>query len=202
MRTVILVFLLILSSGCANWVKSPGFSWSNRPSEKFAILPFRVERLKPDLEPGITVEQLKEAERKEGLRLQRDLYRYFLREMKEQGIEMDVMQDFNETNRLLREKEQMVEAGTEVSVEEITEWLGVRAVISGEIKQMAEAEYSAGLLNGSLQTERRIEGYFVLQENDKRALWRYRDKQVGNKDVSVYDISKNLLRKVPKKFPF
>ena len=202
MRIAIILSLLILFSGCANWVKSPGFAWSNRPSERFAILPFRVERLKRDLEPGITVEQLKEDERKEGLRLQRDLYRYFLREMKEQGIEMDVMQDFNETNRLLREKEQMVEAGTEVSVEEITEWLGVRAVISGEIKQMAEAEYSAGLLNGSLQTERRIEGYFVLQENDKRALWRYRDKQVGNKDVSVYDISKNLLRKVPKKFPF
>ena len=202
MRTTILLCLFITFSSCANWIKSPGFSWSNRPSEKFAILPFRVDRLKRELEPGMTVPELKEDERREGLRLQRDLFRYFLREMRERGVSIDVIQDFNETNDLLRAKELTVKEGEEVTVEELTEWLGVRAVISGEIKQMADAEYSAGLLNGSLQTERRIEAYFVLQENDKRALWRYRDKQVGNKDVSVYDITKNLLRRVPKKFPF
>ncbi len=166
-------------------------------------MPFRVQTLVRDVEPGMTIEEMKEDERREGIRLQRDLYRYFLRELHELGYEKSMIQDYNETNRLLLEKEEQVKPGEEVTVEDLTEYLGVTAVISGEVHQMvAYTENVSGLLNGTLQPERRIEGSFVLQNSDDRALWRYKDVEHGTKETTVYDISKNLLRKVPKKFPF
>ena len=203
MRIALIILFGFSLAGCSNWVKRPGFAWSNQSSKSFAILPFRVQTLERELEPGMTVDDLREDERKEGIRLQRDLYRYFLRELSERGYEISIVQDYNETNRLLLEKEEQVSVGEDVSVEDLTEHLGVTAVISGQVQQMvAYADNVSGLLNGSLQPERRIEGSFVLQNADDRALWRYKDVEYGTKENTVYDISKNLLRKIPKKFPF
>ncbi len=203
MRFATFILLSLLVSGCATWSKAPGFSWSNNPDRKFAILPFRVHTIEKEVEPGMKLEDFREVEREEGIRLQRDLYRYFLRELNEQGFEISAIQDYNETNRILKAKEQEVKAGQEVSVEELTEILGVNAVISGQVNQLTVyAESASGLLNGSLQADRRIEGSFVLQNADDRALWRYKDVEYGSREASVYEVSKSLLRKVPKKFPF
>lgn len=203
MRLVAILLMLSFLSGCASWSKAPGFSWSNNPDRKIAILPFRVHTIEKEVEPGMKIEDFRAVEEEEGIRLQRDLYRYFLRELAEQGFEISAIQDYNVTNRLLLAKEKEVKAGEEVSVEELTEMLGVTAVISGQVSQLTVyAESASGLLNGGLQADRRIEGSFVLQNADDRALWRYQDIEFGSREASIYEVSKNLLRKVPKKFPF
>ena len=180
----------------------------NNPREKkivqelgsIAVLPVEVVHLGRLHEVRKDVEDQSLGIEREGFILQRDLYRYFLREMKANDVSRTFLLDLDETNKRLVELEEISEEKIELSVQEICDWLGVQGIITGSIDQLAPGNaLLAGLINGQLNIDSNVKINFSLRNQYGHIYWRYMDDRPTNKD-NVYQTSKDLLKQASRVF--
>ena len=200
-----LIYFVSLSCliGCAN-VYGPRTLWNKTSGKTIAILPFEVSQIIRDLPEGVTVETLKQDEEWEGFKFQRDLYRYFLREMKSLEYPLDFIQDVNTTNLLLEQNNIHPKDYRKISYKQLAELLDVDGIIFGIVDQNLSTKGTfAGLFNGAMESDWKIEARFTLRDpKSGRLLWKYEDKAAGSAEVTAHDLSKEIMRRVPAKFPF
>jgi len=178
-----------------------------RPSKKLmnelksiAILPVEVVHLGRLHDVTADSESQELGIAREGFILQRDLYRYFLREMSANEMDRTFLLDLRETNRLLTLLEEESTDKLELSVQEIAEWLGVEGIVTTSVDQLAPSRaLLAGLVNGRLNTESNVKMTTSLRSKFGRIVWRYEDERPSNTD-KVYAISKGLLKSASRDF--
>jgi hypothetical protein len=137
---------------------------------------------------------------REGFILQRDLYRYFLRNMNKYQMDRTFLLDLEKTNVLLTQLEAATEQKLELSVREISEWLGVDGIITGSVDQLAPGNaLLTGLVNGKLGNDSNVKVSLSLRSKFGQIYWRHTDERPSGKD-NVYEVSKDLLRNAVKDF--
>ena len=137
---------------------------------------------------------------REGFILQRDLYRYFLRDMKRYELERSYLQDLKVTNELLKELEIQSASKIELSVREISDFLGVDGIITTSIDQLAPTNaLMVGLMNGRLSNDNNIMLSLSLRSKYGQIYWKHNDERPAGQDA-VYEVSKELLKHASKMF--
>ena len=101
---------------------------------RLAILPFEVTNWVEKIPKGATLESLKKAEMEDAYMMQRDMYRYCLREMGRQENIVQI-QHVNYTNDLLKAKGISFADLRNIPKEELAEILEVDAVIYSKVNQ-------------------------------------------------------------------
>jgi hypothetical protein len=198
--TGLLIALMMLNLGC---------SLSNTVSRdkkkivemrSVAILPVEVIHLGRLHEVEDRSESQQLGIEREGFILQRDLYRYFLRDMNRYELDRSFLLDLHKTNELLKELEELSAAKIELSVREIAEWLGVDGIITTSVDQLAPSHVlMAGLMNGTLGNESNVSITLSLRSRYGQIYWRHKDEKPSNSEA-VYDVSKGLLKQASKTF--
>ncbi|MBK8504322.1 MAG: hypothetical protein IPL46_20205 [Saprospiraceae bacterium] len=137
---------------------------------------------------------------REGFILQRDLYRYFLRDMKIYELERTYLQDLKTTNDLLKDLEVQSASKIELSVREISDFLGVDGIITTSIDQLAPGNaLMAGFMNGRLSNDNNIILSLSLRSKYGQIYWKHNDERPAGQDA-VYEVSKELLKRASKMF--
>lgn len=165
-----------------------------------AILPVEVIHLGRlhDVEDRAESQQL--GIEREGYILQRDIYRYFLREMKAYELDRAYLLDLKETNDLLKKLEENSSEKISLSVREISEWLGVDGIITTSVDQLAPGNaLMAGLMNGRLNNESNISVSLSLRSRYGQIYWRHNDEKPSSSEA-VYEVSKELLKHATKTY--
>ncbi|MCB0669935.1 MAG: hypothetical protein KDC80_29115 [Saprospiraceae bacterium] len=165
-----------------------------------AILPVEVVHLGRLHEVANKSESQQLGIEREGYILQRDLYRYFLRDMKKYELKRTYLQDLKITNDRLKELEETVEDKVGLSVREIADWLGVDGIISTSVDQLAPGNVlAAGFMNGTLNTDQSVSITLSLRSKYGQIYWRHEDDRPTPQE-DVYQISKDLLKHASKSF--
>lgn len=168
--------------------------------QTLAILPIEVVHLGRIHDVSDSAQSQQLGIEREGFILQRDLYRYFLRNMNKYMIERSFLLDLEKTNEMLTDLEAATEEKLELSVREICEWLGVDGIITGSVDQLAPGNaLLAGLINGKLSNDTNVSIALSLRSKFGQIYWRHKDERPTGKD-NVYDVSKDLLRNSGKDF--
>ncbi len=173
-----------------------------RVEKKIAVLPFNVFSQLREFRKGKTLDMLREEDRVEGITMQRDMYRYFLRKMSRLGYPQDFIQDVNVTNDILEQNG--IDYGDIVKMrrEELARLLNVDGVVSGMIDQLApQSSFVVGLMNGNLKSNR-VKARFTYHNSDGHLIWKVDRKSSGGDEELTYGLSKQIMRKIPDKFPF
>lgn len=168
--------------------------------QSVAILPVEVIHLGRLHEVDNKSESQQLGIEREGYILQRDLYRYFLRDMKKYELDRTYLQDLKVTNDLLKELEETTDDKVGLSVREIADWLGVDGIISTSVDQLAPGNaLAAGFLNGTLNTDQSVSITLSLRSRFGQIYWRHEDERPTPQE-DVYEISKDLLKHASKTF--
>ena len=203
MKKLILLFgLPILFCTC-----NPIFTPSNYTSKKFyhktlAILPFGIHTSVKNLPEGVTISMLVEVEQKKSIVMQRDLFRYMIRELAKSSRKVN-FQDINYTNNIFKEKGMDTQAIFSTPKKELARMLKVDAVIFGSVYQYKNK------LNLDREKELRFSGMnnkistviYAYEKDRGRIEWKYDSSQSGFPSDVAPDVVKGLLRKAARNFP-
>lgn len=196
-----LLLLIFLTSCNQKSYLSPALQYMRGSEERLAILPFEVTNWVEKVPKGATLESLKKAEKNDAYVMQRDLYRYCLREMSRQE-RMIQIQHFNYTNELLTEKGISYEDLKDIPKEELADILNVDAVVWSKVNQIVSGR--AGfmirrIMNGVWGTRNQVEATFAIhQKSDGKMLWKYDTGLSIAGQTSTNEVSKAILRSVSK----
>ncbi|MFK7810811.1 MAG: hypothetical protein AB8F74_23590 [Saprospiraceae bacterium] len=195
-------FLLIVLSSCnRESYMSPALQYVRGAEQRMAILPVEVINCVERIPKGATLETLKAKERKDAFVLQRDLYRYCIREMSRQENMVDI-QHVNYTNDLLKARGISYEELKNIPKEELAEILHVDAVIYSQVNRVISGRTGfvmRKIMNGVWGTRKQVEANFAIhQRQDGKMLWKHHYGLSVAGDNSVNEISKAILRTVSK----
>lgn len=197
-----LLLPLCLLSCSHNAYLSPAFDHIKDSNETLAILPFEVINWVEKIPRGATIQSLKAAEKEDGYVMQRDLYRYCLREMHRQERPV-LIQHINETNDILTEKGVAFEDLKDMSKSNLAKLLGVDAVIWSKVHQLYSRRgfMFRRIMNGVWGTRNQVEATFAIHhQSTGKLLWKYDyGLSIAGED-SVDEVSKELLRNVSRVF--
>ncbi|MFT4666110.1 MAG: hypothetical protein ACI8YQ_005271 [Polaribacter sp.] len=196
-----LVLLMFFSACNRNAYLSPAIQYMRGGEGRLAILPFEVTNWVQKIPKGATLESLKEAEKKDAYVMQRDLFRYCIREMSRQENIVEI-QHINYTNDLLKAKGITYEDLKGVPREELAKILEVDAIISSKVSQIITNRSGfmiRRVMNGVWGSRNQVEATFVIhQKSDGKMLWKYDyGLSIAGED-SVDEVSKAILRSVSK----
>jgi hypothetical protein len=197
---IMIVFQGILS--CSHEVFMAPMPTGDNKERTMAILPFEVVTKLPRMPRGSSLAKLKEDEMQDGYTFQRDLYRYFLRDMALMGLASTKLQDFHTTNQLIAGKGIQYEEIRKIPKQSLADILDVDGIISGYMVQRVsnEGNFLVGLLDGAPNANK-IELVMTLHEKKNGdLLWKFANKG-GAKGENLYELAKNLMREVPERFP-
>jgi len=200
-----LITVLLLNIACNQVFVSQRYEWGLASKRKLAILPLKVSTQQVKIPLGSTIDMLKEQEKTEGYILQRDLYRYFLREMAARDFKVSFIQDVNTTNEQLMTNGIQLDQEDTLSIRKISEALGVDAIMVGIVDQrvMSGTSFWVEILNGVYKHYMKVHATFTLYDmEDGNIMWQYEGKKSKGNAESMYALSKHLLRDVPTKFPY
>jgi hypothetical protein len=207
---LILIACLLSFSACSNVYvyKSKHFVTEQKRHKRLAILPFEILIVERNLPGGVTYDQLREQQKVESLRVQSGLEASFHSKQDQYAVQFHKVED---TNALLAEAGITYENMKSYSKNQLAEFLGVDAVVSGRISQIqlhsTEEALAAGFLFGasagrgnithSVSIEVKIHG-----ATSQSLLW----KCAGNIDGGVFTsgggLANFLTKQVAKKFPY
>ncbi len=207
MLTCLLCLSLFALSGCAFFKNSEpkGGYWKAGGSEvQLAILPFVVRSLSDTVPRFNAVAQLRDADRKSGVLLQRDFYRYCLRHMNTYEYPKSFIQDPNETNKILKPYGINYDDLEDKDLADLSDLLGVEGVICGFVDhRYPDRSTVSGLLNGGLRGQIMIESNIYWYDTAReRRRWRYNAQLPKANGKEDYNITKDLLREATARFPF
>ena len=181
---------------------------SHRQSLKFrnktiAILPFEVFTSVKHLPQGVSFSMLDSIEKKKGYVMQRDLYRYLLRESAQLKRRVK-FQDVNITNLILKKQGIKNEDVFKMPEQELAQILDVDIVIACNLYQYKKR------LNRNEKNFKNLEGVnnkistvlYVYERETGRLEWKYDNSQSGFPSSYAADAIKGLLRKAAREFPF
>lgn len=199
---VLLLVVGLFGVGCANSKSSTGKAAEKKIEKIIALLPVEVFselRIVPEQK---TVELLREEDRKEGLLMQRDMYRYFLRKMSELGYPQAFLQHVNETNKIIESHGITYVELRKIPKNKLADLLGVDGVVSATIDQFDAGPYKmTGIMNGKISSQR-VRARFTYHDSQGHLIWKVDRKSGGTDEEQTYGISKKIMRKIPDKFPF
>ncbi|MEM6966001.1 MAG: hypothetical protein AAF573_14635 [Bacteroidota bacterium] len=206
MKNLALLFCLsiFIFGSCTSSRSSSIFTSKKFRNKKIAIVPFEIHTSVKQLPKGVTIAMLEKAERRKGLIMQRDLYRYLLRaSAKVKPFRRAKFQDVNTTNKIFKSLDMDLEKIHKTSKTELARLLGVDAIIYGNIYQFKQklriqgddfVKYAG--VNNKIAT--------VLYAYDKKRgqiQWKYDSSQSGFPSDYGPDVAKGLLRKAARNFP-
>ena len=196
------ILIIVLSSSCSqSSYLSPAIQYMRGGDGRLAILPFEVTNMVEKIPKGATLESLKEAEKEDAYVMQRDLYRYCIREMSRQDNIVEI-QHVNYTNDLLKAKGVAYEDLKSISKEDLAQMLEVDAVIYSKVNQIVSSKSGFTIrrvMNGVWGTRNQVEASFAIHEkNDGKMLWKYDYGLSMAGENSVNEVSKAILRSVSK----
>lgn len=168
-----------------------------------AILPFNVTISYKKMPKGVSVENVKDEEKKEGPLMQQGMYTYLLRKADDYTVSF---QDVDRTNALLK-KAGLYENYNEILADSICKVLGVDILIKSnwnyaKTGSEAGAIASALLLGFSRGTG---SGQLVMQIYDGKTgelAWRMTKEMNEGTFASANDLTERMMRKVGRNFPF
>jgi len=168
-----------------------------------AIAPFDIHTTVEELPDGITNSMIEEAEKRKSLFMQRDMYRYLLRELAKSSRRV-VLQNPNETNKRLKKAGLTDEMIFRVPKKRLARLAGVDAILYGNVYQTKqkfdvnnEEPFRMGGMNNKISTV-----IYVYDKKRGRIQWKYDRSQSGFPSNIASDIVKGLLRKAARNFPF
>ena len=194
-----LPFLILLSACHQKAYLSPAITQLRGNNKTFAILPFEVNNWVEKIPKGATLESLKLEEEEDGYVMQRDLYRYCLREMSRQK-NLVAIQHINQTNKILKEKGITYEELKNISKPELADVLQVDAVIYSKVDQIISGKTGflvRRIMNSLWGTRNQVEATFSIHERKAgKMLWKFEyGLSIAGED-SVDEVSKEVLRNV------
>lgn len=182
---------------------SPSLKTLVSEAKTVAILPFGVSISYKKMPKGVSVENIREDEKKEGPQMQQGMYTFLLRKMNAYTV---AFQDVDRTNALLKQAG-IYDRFNEVLPDSICKILGVDAVIKcnwsyAKTGSEAGALASALLLGVSKGTG---SGQLVMQIYDAKngeLAWRMAKEMNEGTFSSANELMERMMRKVGRNFPF
>jgi len=203
-KLLLLVVIFVVSAGVSSQEMD-----SDRPNEEavhtIAILPLHVITEDRKIKKNVSIlKQFREQDRKDGIIMQRDLYRYFLRDLFKRQYPSEYIQDVNETNRILKSKGIEHEDVFKMPPAELAALLNVEGVIMAEIDHRVPTKgLMVSLANGGWPGSNRIKSVFRLHTIDGKLIWGREIKLSGaDEEGQIYGVCKKILRKIPELFPY
>ena len=200
-----LLMLLIVSVSVVGALGQKAGVATDEDENILAILPLRVitEDRKAKRNEDILA-KFREQDRRDGIIMQRDLYRYFLRDLYKRSYPSDYIQDVNETNRRLEEAGIPQNEVFKTRPEELARILKVDGVISGEIDHRVPTKgFLVNITSGGWPGSNQIKTIFRLHSVRGKLVWGREIKMSGaDKDGQIYGVCKKVLRKIPELFPY
>ena len=208
MRILILIFftsIVNFSYGQSNkqTYSAPNLKEVISRAKTAAILPFNVTISYKKMPKGVSVENVKDEEKKEGPLMQQGMYTYLLRKADDYTVSF---QDVDRTNALLK-KAGLYENYNEILADSICKVLGVDILIKSnwnyaKTGSEAGAIASALLLGFSRGTG---SGQLVMQIYDGKTgelAWRMTKEMNEGTFASANELTERMMRKVGRNFPF
>lgn len=204
MRGSSAVIIGLLFASCASFlVTRSGYIWDVGTEKQMAILPFEVLMANKIFPDGEKVESLEAYEESQSYHLQRDMFRYFLREMYKNGYDTSFVQDVNDSNIRLQEANIDYANIGAFTYDSLAQILEVDALMAGRITELPKSGIFTGFLNRKSDLQFRVHGqFYLLDGSDGRLLWRFDEKVNGRGESTPYSLSKDIMRRVASNFPF
>lgn len=182
---------------------SPSLSATLAKAKTVAILPFNVAISYKKMPKGVTVENIREDEKKEGPQMQQGMYTFLLRKMNDYSV---TFQDVERTNALLK-KAGLIDNLNETLADSLCKILGVDAVIksswsyaktgseAGAIATALVFGVSKGVGSGQLVMQ-------IYDGNSGEMVWRMAKEMNESVYSSANELMERMMRKVGRNFPF
>jgi len=205
---VILIFATSFSNNIDAQAAMQSYSAPNlkdiiKTAKTAAILPFNVTISYKKMPKGVTLENIKDDEKKEGPQMQQGMYTYLLRKMNDYTV---TFQDVDKTNALLK-KAGVYDNLNEILVDSLCKILGVDILIKSNwnySKTGSEAGSIASyLLLGVAKGTG--SGQLVMQIYEGKTgnlVWRMAKEMSETTFSSANELMERMMRKVGRNFPF
>lgn len=185
---------------------NPQFREATASHQQVAVLPFQVTIARQRLPKNLTEENITRMEREEGTEVQMQLYTQLLRRADRYTV---TFQDVARTNVLLERAGLTYETLPSHTKEEITQVLGVDALITGYIQRSKPMSMGASLALGMLlgpafmgNTNEVAVNLQVHNGGDGTLLWTFADTFGGNIVSNPDKLAGALMTSIARQFPY
>jgi hypothetical protein len=169
-----------------------------------AVLPMHVT-ITPPRRSEYDVELLDRLAEDEGYAMQSELYSRFLRQVSRDNYTVGI-QDVYETNRLLTQAGVSYQTMSEHSIVELSELLGVDAVIAGHIRRQQPvgqgAAVALAMFGIGANTNEVTVDLTIHDSQDGTLMWRYNHEVAGDLGSSPERLAETLMRKISRRIPY
>ena len=185
----------------------PHFDTIADDHKMLAILPFNVLiNLRPKEKEKMKPGELETMQRKEGEAVQSAIQTYFLKKKEKEDFKVN-FQDVARTNALLAKKGWNTDSLKALTMEEISQYLGVDGIISGTLntdKPMSEgASIALGIAFGIYGPTNSGKCTINVHEGDRgELLWKYEKTLSRSLGSDINTVINTMMRKASKKFPY
>jgi len=202
-KTIPIFCLLFTILSCNQKLPSSDSAPKTFHRKKVAILPFQIHNTIEELPEGITIEMVDKAERDKCQMIQLHLYRYMLREYAKSDRKVQ-LQHRDRTNKILEEKGISYEEIYELPKNKLARILKVDALLYGHVYQSKKKLELDGKEKFKNKVHNSMATVLYVYSKSKRDRILWKDDRGGTGFPSDYapDMTKNLLRKAAKEFPF
>ena len=199
----LLLFASLTVSAQKNIYESKNFDDLSKDHKVLAILPFLTNL---DLKDGISKNELKQLEEKEGYAVQNALETYFSKRKRKKKFSVE-FQNTKNTNAILAQKNISYENIDVYTIKQLNEILQVDVIISGNMDLNI-------LLSKGVPTEFSLLDYFLGDSNYGRIgikisdgasgklLWKYEKKINKKTGKNTNDLIDRMMKLATRKFPY
>ena len=200
----VLIFFLLFFVSCGPTIyKSKSFENSKTTIKKLAVLPFIVSIDQKRLPKGMTIETIKEAEKRTGYDVQNDSYKWFLQRQNNYTVDF---QDVDKTNAILQAANIQYDQILLQDKGSLCKILNVDGVISGKInmsKPMSDgAAVALVVLAGAWGATNKTNAILTIHDNSGDLLWQYDYSITGSIGSTSKSLADALMKNASKKFPY
>ena len=200
---VLSLFMVVSLNAQKNIYESKSFDDLSNNHEVLAVLPFLTNL---DLEDGISRNELKRMEEREGYAVQNALETYFSQRKRKKKFSAE-FQNTKNTNAILAQNNITYKNIDVYTIKQLSEILGVDGIISGNLDLNI-------LLSEGIPTEISFLEYFLGDSNYGRIgikisdgttgklLWKYEKKINKKSGKNTNDLIDKMMRLATRKFPY
>ncbi len=170
-----------------------------------AILPILVIREDRRInKKDASLQRYRDEDRRDGIVMQRDLYRYFLRDLYKRKYPSEYVQDVNETNKILAKNGIEYKDIIRMRPSKLAKILQVDGVIVGEFDHRIPTKgLFTSISSGGWPGTNKIKSIFKLHSVDGKTVWGREIKASGaDEEGNIYGLCKSIMRKIPPLFPY
>ena len=185
----------------------PNFDSIAKYHSTVAILPFdAVINLRPKEKEKLKPGELEQVQKKEGESVQSAIQTYFLKRKEKEDFKLN-FQDISKTNALLAKSGWNADTLRTKTKEEISQLLGVDAVISGTLftdKPMSEgASIALGVMFGFFGSTNSGKCTINIHEaKNGELMWKYEKTLSRSLGSDINSVINAMMRKASRKFPY